>query len=704
MNPRSERRLAAILFTDIVGSTAVTARSEAEGMKLRDRHRELVRPMVERYHGRFIEAPGDESLSTFESVVDAVQCALAIQQIGDVDPDLQLHIGIHQSETVFRGNEVFGDGVNIAARICSLSDGNAPFISDEVKHAVQNQANLDFESLGEHDFKNVPRSVPVYRVTGVAEPPRHLSVLHRYGIRGPGQWLIAAWVMLAMIGVGFWSRHEAVVSGETSRAVQAVPEEREKSIAVLPFVNMSSDPEQEYFSDGLSEDILNLLARIPGLKVIGRTSSFAFKGRYEDLRVIGQSLGVRTVLEGSVRKSGNRVRITAQLIDVSDGAHIWSESYDRTMTDIFAVQDEVAAAIIDALQIHVGTNPTRGRPTENSEAYVLFLKGRASITANEWQDAEAFLLKAVELDPNFAEAYEILAFSYWFRSGWIMDSAEGRLLTADAAAKALAVDPDLVFAQALFATGTADWIFPLEIEAFERAVREEPGNSEARHALIWSLMVTGYHQEAVRVAERFVELDPLFPAAHFHLGDALYAVGRDAEATVATKEADQLGMDLANWGLGIRKLLDKQDDAAIAHFEAFLEQRDYPDSTWVRDLVTGARDPASGQAFLDRRLPDLFASIPEDDPINLRGDLIEWYLFFGFIDRYIELILDLNTTDVSWSDASVPVYQGTLYRRLGFTAHPKYLEVVQSMGIIDLWERRGPPDFCKKVDGQWVCE
>ena len=209
-------------------------------------------------------------------------------------------------------------------------------------------------------------------------------------------------IVLLIIAVGWLVYDKTIVAPDL-----------ENSIAVLPFVNMSPDPDQEYFSDGLSEEILNLLAKIPALKVIGRTSSFAFKGKNEDLRVIGEALGVKTLLEGSVRKSGERVRITAQLIDVSDGAHIWSESYNRTMTDIFAVQDDVAAAIIDALQIHVGAIPTRGRPTENTAAYALFLKGRVSMIATEWQNAETFLLKAVELDPMFAEAYEMLAFSYW---------------------------------------------------------------------------------------------------------------------------------------------------------------------------------------------------------------------------------------------------------------------------------------------------
>ncbi len=182
---------------------------------------------------------------------------------------------------------------------------------------------------------------------------------------------------------------------------------REKSIAVLPFVNMSPDPDQEYFSDGLSEEILNLLAKVPDLKVIARTSSFAFRGKNQDIRTIGKALDVSTVLEGSVRKSGERVRITAQLIEVSSGAHLWSETYDRTLTDIFAVQDDVAAEILQALQVHVAAPPKRGRPTENTQAYALFLKGRAKISDGNVNLAEEDFLKAIALDPMFAEAHEV---------------------------------------------------------------------------------------------------------------------------------------------------------------------------------------------------------------------------------------------------------------------------------------------------------
>ncbi len=517
-------------------------------------------------------------------------------------------------------------------------------------------------------------------------------------------------IVVMALAIGYFAYDEFVIEPAqeealaTDSAQEIVATERQ-SIAVLPFVNMSSDPEQEYFSDGLSEEILNLLAKIPELKVIGRTSSFAFKGKNEDLRIIGQALGVNTLLEGSVRKSGNDVRITAQLIDVTDASHIWSETYNRTLDDIFAVQDDVAAAIIDAMQIHLGTNPSRGRPTENTEAYVRFLKARASLNDGEDRNAEELLLEAIELDPQFAEAYETLASTYWRQAGSIIESAEGQKLMGEAAAKALAIDPDLVIARAMYQSGNIEtWSHLGEIEALERAAREQPSNPLPLVILVFNLIETGYLQEALGVAERFVDLEPLSRGANGRLFETLYAVGRTSEAVEALEVADHLGSSGANWDFGIVNLVDKQDEIAITHFEAWLKQNDYPNSTWVRELVTGARDPATGQAYLDRRIPQIIASMPEENVYEMQELLTRWYLFFGFLDRYFEQILATDLTDSRWTDAQNFVFDGTRYRRSGFTAHPKYLEVAEATGIVDVWEKRGPPDFCEKVDGEWVCE
>jgi len=399
------------------------------------------------------------------------------------------------------------------------------------------------------------------------------------------------------------------------------------------------------------------------------------------------------------------VRITVQLIDVSDGAHIWSETYDRTMTDIFAVQDDVAAAIIDALQIHVSVNPTRGRPTENTEAYALFLKARPQLYVFEARDAGEILLEAIELDPGFAEAYELLAYSYWLQAGTGIPAAEGQKLMGEAAGKALAIDSDLLFAQALFASANIEnYSYLREIEAFERTVREAQTNSLARDALITDLTEAGYLREAVGLAEQWVDLDRLSPLANFRLFETLYSVGRTGEAVAALELAHQLGAGSQYWYLGYVNLVEGQDEAAIANIETvWPKDINLPR---VRDFVTAGRDPATGQAYLDLHIPQIVAFAPEEDRRAWQLGTTRWYLFLGFLDRYFELILDLDldVAGYEWTDADELVRDGTIWRRLGFTAHPKYLEVAESIGIVDLWEQRGQPDFCSKSSGQWVCE
>jgi len=502
-----------------------------------------------------------------------------------------------------------------------------------------------------------------------------------------------------VVAVGFLLVDKIYLSEGDTAADEVIATERQ-SIAVLPFVNMSSDSEQEFFSDGLSEEILNLLTKIPALKVIARTSSFSFKGKNEDVRNIGEALGVKTVLEGSVRKSGDRVRITAQLIDVADGSHIWSETYERTMTDIFAIQDDVAAAIIGALQIHVGVIPTRGRPTDNTEAYALFLKARVLVSRNQTNPAEELLLKAIELDLNFAEAHEMLASHYWRKSN--------QKRTVEAAAKALAIDPDLVLAQALYQSAKIGTRLA-GIEAYEQAFRKQPGNRDILEALSWALLQAGYLEEAVRLQERAVDLDPLSVVANIDLGLALFAIGRTNEAVAAMELAGRLSSNLSNlWLRGIFDLVVKRDETAIALFEAYIQQWENGDATWVRSLVTGARDAETGQAHLDRRIPEIIASVPEHWAERrgfLQWRLTTWYLVFGFTDRFIDIILDHDPTDSAWDWLpELILFDGIMHWRLGFTAHPKFLELAETMGLVKIWEQRGPPDFCEKRGGQWVCE
>jgi TolB-like protein/DNA-binding winged helix-turn-helix (wHTH) protein/Flp pilus assembly protein TadD len=473
-------------------------------------------------------------------------------------------------------------------------------------------------------------------------------------------------------------------------------DDRSPSVAVLPFTNLSGDPSNDYFSDGLSEEIRNLLAQVPDLKVIGRTSSFSFRDTSKGPQAVGRALGVGAILEGSVRKSADRVRITARLIDTSDGSDVWSESYDRPMTDIFELQDDVASAIIDALKIHIGAYPARGRPTEVADAYALFLKARLALHVNDVQTAATALRQAVTLDPDFAEAYELLAFTYW--TDYLPAGSPIEQLVHDSAGKALALDPDLDFARALYLEGDPGNPVAATLEAYRRAARRQPNNPEILRILSWKLAITGYLSEALAVIERFVQLEPLSSKAHDRRSAVLAALGRDEEAQAAMGIAERLNPGLSKWVIGETHLIRGRDETAIAYFEADVEA-DGGDTAWIQDLVTATRE--SGRAALDERVAAVLAATPEAAVADTRFELNRLYLLFGFLDRYFELILDDQR--VSPREREYYVMWGTVYRQWGFTAHPRYPEVARLMGFTEAWERRGPPDYCEAESGEWVC-
>jgi tetratricopeptide (TPR) repeat protein len=319
------------------------------------------------------------------------------------------------------------------------------------------------------------------------------------------------------------------------------------------------------------------------------------------------------------------------------------------------------------------------------------------------EDAKVLLLESIELDPSFAEAHQQLAYCYWWNAGITTDAASGQKRMYDAAVKAIDLDPNLLFAHAFRAAGTLDNdAFLREIEALERVTREQPSNAEAREALISDLLEAGYYREALRVAEQLIELDPLSGPAQFRLSQSLRVVGRASEAVRVLEFASELGIDI-EWALGRLALLDQRDEDGIAHFETFLDGVGRS-STWVRDLVTHARNPESGQAYLDQHIPQIVASMPEEEASNTRYQLSQFYLNFGFLDRYFELIFASEPSGSGWSSEMMLVYDGLTSPRSGFIAHPRFLEVAEATGLIHLWEKRGPPDFCEKLDGQWICE
>jgi TolB-like protein/tetratricopeptide (TPR) repeat protein len=478
----------------------------------------------------------------------------------------------------------------------------------------------------------------------------------------------------------------------------------QSSIAVLPFVNLSNEPESEYFAEGMSDEIRSLLGKIPDLRVIGRKSSHFFKGKTEDLRIIGEKLGVSSVLEGTVRRSGSRVRITPELINTASGDVIWTDTYDRKMTDIFAVQDDVAADVMDALQIHIGIAPTRGRPTGSPEAYALFLRARVLLDAQQGDEAIPLLQQAIDLDASYAEAIELLAFSIWQQGGSSIDIAESQERTFEIAARALAIDTDLTLARALYElTSTETNSNTRALELLEQAWREQPSNSAPLRALIYELTYMGYLREAHQFAVEYVQIDPLSPVANYSLGESFVALGQASEAIPLLQLSLELDNDFAKWFIPAFELLEGRDESAIALYEAELKRIGISDTTWVRDLLTAARDPVSGQAYLDLHIPQIPVSFPEKYALHWKLTFDSWYLLFGYLDRFYEKLFAAGPDEDTWSNAGLSFWQGIVFRRTEFTSHPRYLEAAESLGMFEIWEMRGPPDFCEKVAGDWVC-
>jgi TolB-like protein len=487
---------------------------------------------------------------------------------------------------------------------------------------------------------------------------------------------------------------ESAAIGSTNTEVVTT----DQSIAVLPFVNMSDD--KDYFADGLSEELLNLLAKIPDLKVAGRTSSFAFKGKNDDLRTIGDALGVSTVLEGSVRRSGDRLRVTAQLIKVDDGFHIWSETYDRQMTDIFDIQDDVASAITDALKLHL--SPTSDRPTNNMDAYALYLQVLAMVGDYSAGPGEAIALldRAIALDPGFAKAYELKAMTHWLDP--TTDNPTLQRLVYEAASKALALDSTLVVARSFsISASPVDWSWINEIEALEEAVEAAPDDVRVLFALAHDLTVTGYHNEVISLGRRAVELEPLLENGYFGIANGHSGMGRREEAQYNWALAAEIADVPVHWYALIDFLVAGEDELAIAGLEAFYEAYGWDRST-VRPFVEGSRDIKTGKAFLIEQVNKQKADA--ETLLELNNAQV-WYLAFGYLDEFWrEIDETVSQTDSAWTNADALEHICQLYPAAGCTRHSRFDSFAKDQGWTDLWDKRGAPDNCSKTDDKWSCE
>lgn len=506
----------------------------------------------------------------------------------------------------------------------------------------------------------------------------------------------------------------------------------ENSIAVLPFLDLSAARDQEYFSHGISEELINLLTRVEGLRVVARTSAFSVAGGDSTVSEIATALGVRYLLEGSVRRDGNKVRITAQLIDAEQESHMWSENYDREMVDVFAIQDEVAAAIIEKLPVTIaGRAPERGEPTDSTEAYALFLRAKNHLNNFRVREAIDAVDEAIQHDAEFAEAYELRATIYWSFAGDILSAAEAQERMGIEAGRALEYDPDLVLARAMNVAGNLDdYSFEAELSAYKRAAEVEPKNAAVLEPLVFNLRKAGYLGEALDFSRRLLALDPYSTVAHGRLQSSLMAcrrtddaaadIGGEIAVRLSTARRDSEGsvggvgtFDDDDWFVAEVALLNELDDLAVERFSARLEAENL-DSSWVADLVRGARDRQGGAAFLDARIPEIIAATEsgaatsaalENDAqaLWLTRRLSRLYLLFGFLDRYYDIIWESGVSDSQWPNAEDLIAAGMAYPETGFTAHPRYLDTASALGIVDAWDVHGAPDFCRRESDGWSC-
>ena len=508
MNQAAVRQLSAIMSADIVGYTAMMQRSESDAMAARDRFREVLGDLVPRHHGTAVQHYGDGTLAIFPSAVEATTCALMIQRSMTTEPRVALRIGLHVGDIVRDHEGVYGDGVNIAARVQALAVPGSVLLSERVAEEVKNHEGIPLVHLGEYRLKNVSQVVGV-----------------------------------------FAAAHDEIVV-PTARDIEAdAPAER--SVAVLPFVNMSDDPTREFFSDGVSEEIINALAQLPGLKVTSRTSSFAFKGKQTDVREIARALDVGHVLEGSVRSSGNRVRVTAQLIDAESGFHVFSENWDRELEDVFVIQDELSKAISGHLQtaltgVAAPGPPVTPRPVPDPEAYTRYLEGRHHW--NSWSPEGALrsielYREAIEIDPTLALAYAGIASSYIFLG------AVGRLpgtvayQEAQAAAtRALSLAPDSSEAELALALAALvyEWNRDRADRHFERALALGPGSATVHHYRGTCHSILRRHSLAIAALQTARDLDPLNPAINNELARTLLTAGQAEEALVQIERTLEL--------------------------------------------------------------------------------------------------------------------------------------------------------------------
>jgi adenylate cyclase len=560
MTEKIKRKLTAILSADVKGYSRLMGEDEEWTVRTLKTYKEVIRNLVGEHRARVLDSPGDNVLAEFASVVDAVECAVDIQEdLKTRNAELpknrrmEFRIGINLGDVIEEGDSIYGDGVNIAARIESLAEAGGICISGSAYEQIENKLPLKYDYLGEHEVKNIAKPVRVYRAQIEPEKPSQAKVKAKAEGKNWKYLTIAAAVVVIIAAAALW---QFVLRPSPPPVEKADPEKMafllpdKPSIAVLPFVNMSEDPKQEYFSDGITEEIITALSKTPRIFVIARNSTFTYKGKAVKVKQVAEELGVRYVLEGSIRKSENHVRVTAQLIDALTGKHLWAERYDRDLKEVFAIQDEITLEIIRALQVNLTEGEQArviGRSTKNLQAYLKALEAGVQFARMDKQGsmkAKQLAKEAIALDANYATPYSTLSSAHlldlWF--DFSESPKESMRLAVEAAQKALALDPSDPRTH-------FGWVnlyimqreYDRAIASAERAVALNPGGARSLFALAMAKYYSCRFDEAVTFYEQAMRLDPFPSSSGFrNLGAAYRCVGRYEESVKQLKKAIEL--------------------------------------------------------------------------------------------------------------------------------------------------------------------
>jgi adenylate cyclase len=546
-----KRKLTAIFSADVVGYSRLMGEDELATIQTLTSHQQTMGNLIRHYRGRVVDYVGDNLMAEFASVVDAVQCAVEVQRVlsskNEALPEnrrMHFRIGINLGDVIEEGERIYGDGVNIAARIESLASAGGICISGSAFEQIDNKLALGYEYMGEHIVKNIAKPVKVYKVpTGpLAEKEKKIA------ITGWHKATVGA-VAIFIIGVALWAlwnyywrpTHPPIEVASVEKMAFALPDK--PSIAVLPFVNVGGDQKQEYFSDGITDDLITDLSKVSGLFVIARNSVFTYKGKAVKVQQVAQELGVRYVLEGSVRRAGEQVRINAQLVDATTGHHLWAERYDGDMSNVFGLQDKITGEIVAALAVKLTSGEkeqVERKYTHNTAAYDVFLQGRAHYfrrTPQDWAKAVSYFEKAVELDPSYGRAYAALALTYWESSHnlWTFNLGVSWKEARDRAERYLKLAMGNVspLARQVASKMLIDWHrHENAIAEAQRAIALDPNDADSYLAVAYALIYAGRPKEAVDFVQRAMRLDPHYPAYHLYVLGLAHFVMEEFDAAV----------------------------------------------------------------------------------------------------------------------------------------------------------------------------